>query len=140
VDHAHVGIYGNKMADQLTKATARNRHTTISLNRIPKSTLYNEIEEEATQKWRKEWENCKQAAITKQFFSNIHERLKLNIHENPNFTAMVTGHGKTGSYLHRFNIIENAACPCNKEDQTIDLLLYQCTLLQKQREFLGITF
>jgi hypothetical protein len=49
---------------------------------------------------------------------------------------MVTGHGKPRAYLHPLKIIENAKCPCNKGDQTIDYLLNQCTLLQTQREFL----
>jgi hypothetical protein len=49
---------------------------------------------------------------------------------------MVTGHGKTRAYLHRFKITEIATCPCNKGDQTIDHLLNQCTLLQTQRELL----
>jgi len=98
--------------------------------------LYSEREEETTPKWQKEWENCTNAAITKQFFPNVRDRVKLNISVNPNFTAMVTGHGNTRVYLHRFKIIENAACPCNKGDQTIDHLLNQCTLLQTQRELL----
>jgi ribonuclease HI len=51
---AHVGIYRNELADQLAKAAAQNRDTTISFNRIPKSTLYSEIEEEeATQNGKK---------------------------------------------------------------------------------------
>jgi len=49
---------------------------------------------------------------------------------------MVTGHGKNRAYLHRLKIIENAKCPCNKGDQTIDHLLNQSTLLQTQRELL----
>jgi len=98
--------------------------------------LYSEIEKEATQKWQKEWENCTKAAITKQFFPNVGERVKLNISVNPNFTAMVTGHGKTSAYLHRFKIIENATCPCNRGDQTINHLLNQCALLRTQSELL----
>jgi len=98
--------------------------------------LYSEIEEGATQKWQKEWENCTKAAITKQSFQNVRDRVKLNISVNPNFTAMVTGHGKTRAYLHRFKITENATCPCNKGDQIIDHLLNQCTILQTQRELL----
>jgi hypothetical protein len=34
------------------------------------------------------------AAITKQFFRNVKDRLKLQIDINPVFTALVTGQGK----------------------------------------------
>jgi ribonuclease HI len=50
---AHLRIYGNEVADQLAKAAACSRDTTVFFNRIPKSTLYSEIEEEATQKMAK---------------------------------------------------------------------------------------
>jgi ribonuclease HI len=49
---AHVGVYGNELADQLAEAAACNRDTTVSFNRFPKSMLYSEIEE-ATQKMAK---------------------------------------------------------------------------------------
>jgi hypothetical protein len=93
-------------------------------------------EKEATIKWQKEWENFPKAAITKQFFPNVQDRLKLNINVTPNFAAMVTGHGKTRAYFHRFKILEHATCLCNKGDQKIDHLLNQCTLLHSQRDFL----
>ena len=46
-----VSIYENELADQLAKAAARNRDTTVAFNRIPLSTLYSEIEDEAKEKW-----------------------------------------------------------------------------------------
>ena len=58
--------------------------------------------------------------------------MKINI--TPNLAAMVTGHGKTRTYLHRFKILNHATCSCKKGDQTIDHLLYQCTLLDPHRE------
>jgi len=76
------------------------------------------------------------ATITKMFFPNVQDRLKMKININPNFVAMVTGQGKTRAYFHRFKIIEQATCPCNNGDQTIDHLLYQCTLLHTPRELL----
>jgi len=42
---AHIGIYGNEMVDQLTKAATRNRDIAVSFNRIPTSTLYSELKE-----------------------------------------------------------------------------------------------
>ena len=88
--HTYIHIY-IQLADKLAKAAVCNRDTTVSFNRIQKSTMYSEIEEEATQKWQKEWENCTKAAITKQFFPNVRDRVKMNINVNPNFTAVVTG-------------------------------------------------
>jgi hypothetical protein len=49
---------------------------------------------------------------------------------------MLTGHGKTRAYLHRFKIRDNAHCVCQQGDQTVDHLLYDCNLLQTQREIL----
>ena len=50
---AHAGIYGNEMADQLAKAANRNSDIAVSFNRIPTSTLYNELKEVVIQngKW-----------------------------------------------------------------------------------------
>ena len=117
---AHVGIHGNELADQLAKAATRN----------------SELNEVVTQKWQTEWDNCTKAAITKESFPNVRDRLEMNISLNPNFTAMVTGHGKTRAYLQRFRLTDNATCPCNKEDQTVDHLIHQCTLLHTNRELL----
>jgi len=64
----------------------------------------------------------------------VQDRQKLKIVINPVFTAMITGHGKTRAYLHRFRIVEHATCPCGKVEQTIDRLITQCLILHKQRE------
>jgi hypothetical protein len=64
------------------------------------------------------------------------DRLKSKIDIASNFTAMVSRHGKTRAYLHRFKLLESATCPCKKGDQTMDKLLYHCTLLQQQKEIL----
>jgi predicted methyltransferase len=73
---------------------------------------------------------------TKQFFPSIEERLKKKIKITQNVTAMLTGHGKTMAYLHRFKIRDNAHCVCQQGDQTVNHLLYACNLLQTQREIL----
>ena len=80
----------------------------------------------------KRMERLTKAAITKEFFPNVKNRLKLQIDINPIFTAPVTGHGKTRAHLHRFMILELATCTCKKGDHFIK----QCTLLQPQRELL----
>jgi hypothetical protein len=99
---AHAGILGNEMADQLVKTSARDEDTTTSFSRIPLSTLFRELEEESKLKWQQNWEDNPKAAQTKQFFPNITDRLKLKIVITSNFTAMVSGHGKSRAYLHQF--------------------------------------
>jgi hypothetical protein len=60
--------------------------------------------------------------------------MKINITHN--FTSMVTGHGNIRSYWHRFKIVGTPACPCGTKDQTIDRSLFECELLNKERDSL----
>jgi hypothetical protein len=76
---AHVGIYGNELADRLAKEAARSNRTSFAFNRIPRSTLYYEAAEEAKQKWQDEWRTCAKAAITKQYFPTVQNRLRIKI-------------------------------------------------------------
>jgi len=96
------------------------------------STLFRELEEEFKLKWQQSWDESPRGAQTKQFYPSITDRLKAKIDITPNFSAIVTGHGKTRAYLHRFKLAENAACPYKKRDQTTVHLIYHCNLLQQQ--------
>jgi len=52
----------------------------------------------------------------------------------PNFTAMVTAHGKTRSYLHQFKIIESPVFPCANGNQTVQHIIYDCGKLNKRKK------
>ena len=88
----------------------------------------------SVEKWKRERDKTTKGAITKEYFPVVTERLKMKININQNFTTMVTGHGNIISYLHRFKISETPICPCGTTDQTIDHLLFQCELLNKERD------
>jgi hypothetical protein len=133
---AYVGIVGNELADQLAKAAASDSDAKIVFNRLPMSTLISKIKEETKLKWQKELEECTKAGITKEFFSKVLERQKLKTDITSILTAIVTGHGKTRAYFHRFKILEHANCPCGNGDQTVERLLYRCSILHTQREIL----
>jgi hypothetical protein len=60
--------------------------------------------------------------------------MKINITHN--FMTIVTGHGNIRSYLHLFKILDTPTCPCGTEDQTVHHLLYECELLNKERDSL----
>jgi len=46
--------------------------------------------------------------VTKEYFPNIQERLKMKLSPSPNFAAMVTAHGKTKTYLQVNESIANS--------------------------------
>jgi len=130
---AHVGINGNELADRLAKEAARSNGTSIAFNRFPRSTLYYEAAEQVKQKWQDEWRKRDKAATTKQYFPTVQDRLEIKINLTPNLAAMLTGHGRTRAYLHRFKILDDATCICGQGDQTTDHLLNHCAAINTQR-------
>ena len=63
---AHAGNFGNELADRLARDAASNKELPVHLDRIPKTTLYSELEEEAILKWQEEWERRNKAACRNQ--------------------------------------------------------------------------
>jgi hypothetical protein len=63
-----------------------------------------------------------------------HQILALVTYIHTYIHTFVTSHGKTKSYLHRFKIIESPDCPCGGGSQTVDHLIFECTILQNERE------
>jgi len=87
-------------------------------------------------KWQQQCDHATKGSATKYFFPYINDRLKMKINVAPNITAMVTAHGKTRSYLHRFKIIESPECSCVNGNQIVCSLLYDCSKLNNERETL----
>ena len=117
---AHAGNLRNKPADHLAKDAASEKDIAVFFDRIPKTTLYSALEEEATLKGHEELKQCKKAAVNKQLFLNLRDRINRRKTINPNFTAPGYCHSKTKSYNYRFKVMYNATCPCNTEYQTPD--------------------
>ena len=130
---AHIGIAGNEMADNLAKQAANNQNIEIIFSKIPKSTIVTEIEELGMQQWQARWNETTNGATTKSFFPSIKERLKIALPPTPEFTAFITGHGRTRSYLHRFHIIDDPTCTCGRGQQTVNHLIYECADTSQQR-------
>jgi hypothetical protein len=72
--------------------------------------------------------------ITKDYFPKVAERLCTKIYITQNFTTMVTDHGNIKSYLYRFKIFEAPNCPCGNDNQTTEHILFECALLNEDRE------
>jgi len=135
---AHAGIQGNELADRLAKEAATNADIAICYNKISKCVVKREIEITSVEKWQSIWNRTTKGYTTKEYFPIVAERLNIKISTNQHLTTMLTGHGNIKSYLYRFKIITSPACPCGKNDQTTDHLLYECELLKIQRHSLKI--
>ena len=61
-------------------------------------------------------------AVTKAFFPLVRNRLRETIPIFPEFTVLVTGHGKLGSYLHRFGITDNPMCCAKKKKNKLQAI------------------
>jgi hypothetical protein len=92
------------------------------------------VRDQRIAKWKIQWDRTTKALTTKEFFLVIKNRLINKIKLTPNFTAIVTAHGKTKAYLHRFKVIESPLCPCDGGNQTVDHLIYDCSILHRERE------
>jgi hypothetical protein len=130
---AHGGKKGNELADRLTKEATNNNEYEENYNRIPKSTTTREIKGQGTKQWQNEWDATSKGTLTKWFYPDVEHRMRLTVSPTPNFTAIITGHGNFNSYLHKFNIKEDPGCSCNKGDQTVDHVIYNCSLHEHER-------
>jgi len=136
---AHAGILGNELADTLAKKAAANESLTKDYKRIPKSVVNRELEEESVRKWRRNWTQTTEGSMTKEYFPNVEERIKMKINLTHKFTAIITEHGKGRVYISQFKIIEEPTCPCGTAEQTTDHLIIEYETITKERERLKTT-
>jgi hypothetical protein len=98
---AHIGIEGNETADKLAKEAAQDNETQNTVfHRIPITSVASEINRKGLGQWQRQWSNMEKGAVCRSFFPRLEQRLKMKMPITPEFTALVTGHGKTKSYLH----------------------------------------
>ena len=133
---AHNDNLGNEMADQLAKEAASRRDEETAYSRIPKSVIIKKIKEEGDLRWQQEWNASTKGETTKAFFPNIRERKYKKLQMNVKLSTMTTGHGTLRAYYYRFKIKDNPECVCRTGPQTSNHLIWECPLLQKQREIL----
>jgi len=76
----------------------------IVYDKIPRETIITEGKENEITKWQEQWTSSTKGKVSKLFFPYIKQRMKTMIPISAEFTAMVTGHGLTTSYLHRVRL------------------------------------
>jgi hypothetical protein len=100
------------------------------------TSVASEISRKGLEKWQQQWNNTAKGAVCRTFFPRLEPRLKMKMPITPEFTALVTGHGKTKPYLHRFKLADDPTCPCNEGQQTSDHIIFECDIVEAQRSSL----
>ena len=104
---AHIGIEGNEAADKLAKEAAHDENDrNIVYDSVPATTVATEINKQGPTKWQSQWNSTEKGALCRSFFPVLELRFKMKIPITPEFTAIITGRGKTKSYLHRFKLAD----------------------------------
>jgi hypothetical protein len=128
---AHVGIFGNEIADRLAKEATQN--CDVTCRKIPKSAIKSDIQKEGIRKWQHQWEETTKGAINKELFLSVERRITVILNLCPKVTTIMTGHGNIRSYLHRLKIVGSPECPCKHGIQTVDHLIFECNMLRNER-------
>jgi hypothetical protein len=69
---------------------ATNESLNEEYNRISKRVVTRELEEESVRKWQGNWTQTTKGSITKEYFPNVEEMLKIKLNFTQNFTAIIT--------------------------------------------------
>jgi len=134
---AHVGIEGNEVADKLAKQAAQeDENLNFILDRIPITSVASKINKKGLEQWQQQRNNTAKGTVCRAFFQRLEPRLKMKMPITPEFTALVTGHGKTKSYLYRFKLADDPTCPCNEGQQTSDHIIFKYNIVEAQRSTL----
>jgi ribonuclease HI len=75
----HAGTKGNELADTLAKKAATNKTLPEIYNKIPKSVVIKELEDESMKKWQRKWKQTMKGKITKEYFRDVAERVKMKL-------------------------------------------------------------
>src|SRR5699024_10370438 len=129
---AHVGTPGNERADQLAKSCYTDAAEPVEMN-APLSFAKRHLRMAERAKWNTDWRTSENGCWTRQIFPSIeHRRKATGLQLDFILTQFLSGHGKFGSYLFRFNCRDDSDCECG-EYQDPEHLLFSCPLLADLR-------
>lgn len=132
---SHIGIQGNETADREAKAAA-TLHKRPDHLAIPISHIKYVNKTESNQKAKELFETPNYCTYTKSILSNYNELKQYLSVVNPNFaiSQFLTNHGYHKEYLHRFKIISEPYCPCDKSTiQSMQHLIKNCPRFAESR-------
>ena len=129
---AHIGIDGNERADQLAKSCLTPEAEMVELE-APLSFAKRHIRIVERINWNKDWRCTKNGSWTRRIFPTVERRRRAGQFQlDFVLTQFLSGHGKFGEYLTRFNRRDDPSCECDGF-QDPEHLLFDCPLLDDLR-------
>ncbi|XP_045541201.1 uncharacterized protein LOC123722730 [Papilio machaon] len=132
---SHIGITGNETADSLANSAA-TLHRSPDYAYFPLSHIKQQIRLRHRQSWERRYQSAPQGSHTRSLLPTLDsvDNLWSAAKTSFQFTQYLTGHGFHKSYLYRFKIADNEACPCDDTTaQTFDHLIKDCPRFQNYR-------
>lgn len=99
------------------------------------------IQSLVNKKWQEGWDTVTTGRKTYEFFPDVTIRLKQkNLKINFYNAQVLAGHGRFGSYLHRFKLADSPVCTCCSNFATDDIkhFLFECPAFSSLRSFYNI--
>ena len=137
---AHIGIIGNEEADIAAKDAATQKRAK-QYTSFPISYAKHQIRKDVQDAWEEEYQTSDTGSITRAFFPTLADIKNFRTSAELSFemTQVLTGHGFSRKYLHRFKISEADICPCGLDVQDFPHLVTSCPKYRLQQEdFLGL--
>lgn len=133
---AHAGELGNERADTLAKEASEDCNVEVAFSCAPTTFVDFHLKEESLHLWEQQWLESEKGAQTKEFFLTVQDRREADFKLSYKLTQVLSGHGRTKVYLHRFNILPDPMCRCDfSSRQTWHHILFDCRLFERERAF-----
>ena len=131
---AHAGHHGNGTSRPNSERGSNQQWYQRVLHKDPKEYGKARIKRLHCNKVAKWMGHYNKRCNYQKFSPKIADMLNLKINVTPNFTTMVTGHGNIKAYLFKYTIKGSPICSCKRGEQTIDHILYECELVEQERD------
>jgi hypothetical protein len=124
---SHIGIDGNERAHSLARGAAdqgANQDFPLHVTDVPKSYLKTVIRKKVMRTWQLQWCKEERGRWTRTLLPTVGVDITSCL--DYNMSQFISGHGMFGSYLQRFNLMDNDVCICGDNSTSPQHIITSC--------------
>ena len=133
---AHIGIGDNEAAYKLARGSPWREWPKRNIGQGAGSNCGHRNKQTMAHKMAEWMEQHRESSFVPIVLPSGGAGIKNKDNLTPESTAVIAGHGKAKSYLHRFEIADNPTWACNEGVQTRGHIIDECKILYSQRSSL----